>query len=175
MNISIKLYRALKLALLTLITATALVFAAPSEAEAGHTGFEFQGGFGYLISAGNSYTHHGINFTFSPGYRWDWIGVYIDQTLGGVFPHKRSYFIGSTIVNAKAFYNITAPLEIWGQVGIGAAYVEDYGLFGLKLGVGMSYAIRSNIAIGGDFTYTLGANDGTMHFICFSGHIRFMF
>lgn len=176
MNASTKTYHALRLALLALITASALIFAAPNEAKAGHTGFEFQGDMGYLIAATTHTTNHGLNFTFSPGYRWDWIGIYIDQTLGGVFPKRRSYFIGSTIVNAKAFYNITGPLEIWGQTGIGAAYIENHGLFGLKLGVGLSYAIHANVAIGGSFAYTLGANDdGTLHLVNFSGHVKFRF
>jgi len=172
----------LRLGLLTALLASFFVFASPNDAQAGN--FELHGGFGYLGVFNKGGDAHGISVTLSPGFRWDWIGVFLDQNLGGVFSsyddfygHRKynNLFVGSTIINAKFFYNL-GPAELWGQAGIGGAYVEKDGAFGLKLGIGLSVPLSSFLAIGGDFAYTLAAHRHyTNHFLTLSGHIRLSF
>ncbi|MCL2326208.1 MAG: hypothetical protein FWC40_06930 [Proteobacteria bacterium] len=165
----------LRLGLLTAFLATFFVFASPSDAQAAD--FELHGGFGYM-GLFNGPSSHGITVTLSPGLRWGWIGIYLDQNLGGVFHRHHHYststFVGSTILNAKFFLDL-GPAELWGQAGIGAAYIEDFGAFGLKLGAGVSVPLSSFMSLGLDLAYTLGANHGTFHLLALSGHIRLRF
>lgn len=179
MKIASRCSRLIKLVLLSLLATGMFIFAAPKEAQAqtdSFQGFEAHGGLGYIAMA-NSGALHGVNFTLSGGYRWGWIGAYLDQTLGGVFltvlGTTSGAFVGSTIVGAKYFYNLTQSLELWGQSGIGVVYFDGWAGFGLKLGGGLSYKITERILVGGDFTYTLGAGDGVTHLPALSLHLRF--
>lgn len=174
--------------LLSLLATSVLLLAAPTKAQAQASdtrGFEVHGGFGYMaavFSEDTSFTHHGINFTLSAGYRWGWIAAYVDQTLAGVFYNKDVYgasfsserFVGSTIVSAKYFFDVSDKIELWGQSGIGVTYLKNWTGFGLKLGAGAGYKITNRISIGGDFTYTLGVDDdGEIHLPAVSAHVRF--
>ena len=163
--------------LMALCFVTTFALAAPQEAD--DSEIEVGGDFGYVANVGGGNSHHGFGITLYGGYRFfDWLGVYLDQQLSGVWwkahpqssnipgvilePKTHSYFVGSTVVNARCFLP-TGPVELWGQIGMGAGYVEDWGAFDFKLGIGVQYPITNKIAIGGKFAYQVFANDGTTH------------
>jgi hypothetical protein len=151
--------------LMALCFVTTFALAAPQEAEAGD--WEVGGDFGFVTDVGG-YDAHGFGFTIYGGYRFlDWVGVYLDQQLSGVWwEHSEagSYFVGSTVVNARFFLPV-GPVELWGQIGMGAGYEGEWGAFDFKLGIGAQYPITNNIAIGGKFAYQVFANDGADHIL----------
>ena len=157
-------------AFMALCFVTTFALAAPQDAQA--EGFELGGDFSYVAEVYKGYDDgHGFAFTLTGGYRFlDWVGVYLDQQLGGSWYGKHDdegHFLGSTVVSAKFFYEVS-DLEIWGQFGVGAGYdsydagpaknVSD-GAFVLKLGAGVQYQIMNDLYLGGKFTYQLFAFD----------------
>lgn len=154
-------------ALMALCFVTAFALAAPQEAEAGE--FELGGDFGYVAQVAG-WDEHGFGFTLYGGYRFlDWVGVYLDQQLSGVWAENSDApgtFLGSTVVNARFFLPVSS-VELWGQIGMGAGYrayeEHSWGAFAFKLGLGAQFEVTNNIAIGGKFAYQVFANDGTNH------------
>lgn len=152
--------------LMALCFVTTFALAAPQEAEAGD--WEIGGDFGFVTEVAGP-DEHGFGFTIYGGYRFlDWVGVYLDQQLSGVWGNSEGpgLFVGSTVVNARFFLPV-GPVELWGQIGMGAGYTaideHSWGAFDFKLGIGAQFPITNNIAIGGKFAYQVFANDGTGH------------
>ncbi len=147
--------RKLCLALLTALFAACFALAPTQEAKAG--GFELEGQLGWASNLWSHGGNHGFHVVISPGYRIvDWFGIFLDQGLGGHFPHHNHYFVGQTMVNAKFFLPVN-PVELWGKVGLGAFYHASgnwhSGAFALKLGIGVTYDIKGPIGIGLNFDY----------------------
>lgn len=181
------------IALATLFFAFTLALSAPSNAQAGE--FEAGIGFGYAGWVGNDHDGYlydddfnGMTFSLEFGYRInDWLGIFIEQDLGGLFYKKHhadiDMFYGATVFEGKVFYAIKA-LEIFGKLGIGATYAADSedgydwdnGWFALRLGVGATYYIGSNWGIGLNFDYTPSFDDDYVsHFLKFQAHFIFRF
>lgn len=178
--------------LTALLLAATCFIAVPNEADA--AGFEFTGGFGYaaLPDPDSSLDYHGFAFTLGFGYRInDWVGVAIDQDLGGLFYNKHGYdidvFQGATMFEAKFYFPIVSSFEIGAKVGIGATYMADEGnddgWFAIRIGVNGTYFITSNVGIGLNFDYTPSfANDdhnghtsSTGHFLKLQAHLMYRF
>lgn len=98
-------------------------------------GFEFDVGLGYLVFISKwhldwfdsdshasdselSFVHSG-QLTLSAGYRWGWIGLYVDQTIAA----GQSFLAFSTTIGTKYFYKCTDNLELWGQTSIGGVFI----------------------------------------------------
>ncbi|MBQ9393915.1 MAG: outer membrane beta-barrel protein [Proteobacteria bacterium] len=156
---------------------------APTE-EASAQGFELDAGIGWMANTWYGAAQHGFEITISPGYRIvDWVGVYLDQGFGGLFPGGEGFFAGQTIFNAKFYYEL-GPGELWGKFGLGAFYTgshgESSGAFAFKIGIGYTADITEMIGIGGQFDYlpTMGGNGWASfctHVIEFQFHVRFKF
>lgn len=168
-------------AFLALLMATGLCLATPSNAEAG-TGFDIGAGIGWH----GAFHHkdvghfHGFSVRLAAGYRFkDWIGVYINQDLGGHWHgHHHGYFAGTTILSADFFLPFQ-DLTLIGLIGVGADYhnydLVENGAFALRLGIGAEYMIKPNFGIGANFDYTLGANDHAYHMTSALLHFRYSF
>lgn len=150
---------------------TAFSLATPEEAKAGE--IEAGADLGYVAQL-DILSSHGFGITVYGGYRiFDWMGVYVDQLLGGVWLEDyagiepEGIFVGSTVLNARFFMPINHSIELWGQIGIGAGYLavneaSDEG-FAFKAGVGAMYALTHNLSLGAKFAYQLFANRATAH------------
>ena len=136
--------------------------------------------------------NHGFYIVLSGGYRFlDWVGAYVDQALGGIFWEKHGSFSGHTIVNAKFFYQLNNNFEIWGKVGIGAAYTggahwDGWGMWGgwhgfaFKLGVGGTYNFSEHLGIGLNFDYipaiwSYWSHSYAIHNLDLCLHLRYRF
>lgn len=188
-----------KIALTALAASTVALFAfaTPSVAEAGQ--FEVGGGFGYLGEFGkNDHSMHGINFRLFGGYKFlDWVGVYLNQDLGGDFDSEGdthwSKFVGATIVSGDFFYPV-GPVKISSTVGIGAAYTgktttrvdghsetggHSAGAFAFRVGAGCYYMVNDALGVGLTFDYTFAAfktEDGdNRHFLNILAGVRYAF
>lgn len=153
--------------LTTLFLATACFIAAPSDAQAGN--FEVGGAFGYAAApdADSDYDLNGLSFSLHFGYKFlDWVGVAIEQDLGGLFYDKHGLdvdeFYGATIFEARFYAPLMDKLEFNGKFGIGATYLADSydgeswdtGWFAIRLGVGLTYYIMDSLGINLMFDYT---------------------
>ena len=170
--------------------ASIFTFAMPQQAEA-RGQIEFDGAFGYAGMFGK-YTndHNGFTFTLAGRYRaLDWLAIGVEQDLGGLFEDDNEDwhgFYGATIFGAKLFYT-HGNAELFGNLGIGAVYINmswhgpgaksewDNAWFGMRLGVGGTYYIQSNVGIGLNFDYTPSFDDDvTTHFLKLQLHLVFL-
>jgi len=155
---------------LTLLSALAFTFAAPSQASA--QSLEVGAAFGWIGNVGDYDDGHGIDLRLSFGYHInDYVAILLEQDLGGTWwgddndHNEWSIFEGSTIVAGKFIYPVQKSFDIWGKVGLGAHYIarhrhhDDWskGYFAFRIGVGLTYYFLDNLGAGLNFDYTLGA------------------
>ncbi len=177
------------MAMLSLFCASALFVAAPQTAQAGQV--EAGIGFGWMGDEDDDADDgNGPMFELQIGYRiYDWVGVYLDQDLGGIFWDRGrweddySYFQGATILNARFFVPVSV-IELQFKAGIGATYQakhddgEDWseGQFAIRLGIGAFYDITTSFGIGATFEYTPAIGDDYVkHFVSLEAQARFKF
>lgn len=118
---------------------------------------------------------HSGQLTLSAGYRWGWIGLYVDQTIAA----GQSFLAFSTTIGTKYFYKCTDNLELWGQTSIGGVFIFIFPHLAVKLATGLSYKVTDIMMIGADLTYLLGflpygGTDGISHSPSVSFHLRFL-
>ncbi|MBO4351615.1 MAG: outer membrane beta-barrel protein [Proteobacteria bacterium] len=189
-------------AIIVLLFALGLNMVTAGEAQA-RGQFEFDGGFGYVGRfEKNQDDFHGFAFSLALRYRIvDFVALGIEQDLGGMFQDDDSKyhngFYGATIFGAKFIYAIN-QIELFGNVGIGADYVDmehdahhnhhlgdpwhdahhewDDARFALRLGIGGTYMMQQNIGIGLNLDYTPSFKDDfVIHYLRLQLHLVFLF
>ncbi len=190
--------------LATVFAAFLAVFALVTPSTAKANGFEVMGAIGWHDEIPNDTPHadmNGFGVRLSAGYRFaDWIGVFVNQDLGGAFNHwdiggvrvRGSHFLGTTLVSANLFFP-TGPLETFALIGIGATYTGKWhehhhdhhadlgkgeGAFAFRVGIGATYMLPTNpkFGIGANFDYTTGAFEvDNEHIVDLMLHMRYKF
>ena len=121
----------------------------------------------------------GVGVTLSIGYRFMFMGVYLDQNLAGIFgeqnhDYEYSRFLGSTYVTFR-FFKTISMFEFEGGVGLGAMYMVSAhpdimldcdGLASSAASFAMKFTIGSTARFGGfgvgiHLDYELGINPQT--------------
>lgn len=186
---------------MALFMASACLFSAPKEADAGEV--EIMGAFGYaaLPDSDSKVDYNGLAFSVGVGYRFiSWVGVALEQDLGGLFYNKNhadiDCFYGATMFEVKFNIGLLGNLELSGKAGIGAVYVADSfdygdgkkrfdrGWFAIRVGVGLTYYLFGTVGLGLNFDYTpaIGnddddffVDDSTQHFLKLQAHVAIKF
>ncbi|MBO4350726.1 MAG: outer membrane beta-barrel protein [Proteobacteria bacterium] len=148
--------------------------AADAYADAVHEGFDARLGISALILAhsgpGAGDTMIGVNGTISLGYRFQrYIGVYVDQDLGGVWStsggddydeeSSGAFHGGSFAVVRGIFGAYYDDIEFSVGGGPGAMYGAGDGsdaCFAIRLTAGFAYYVTDSIGIGVGIDYNLG-------------------
>lgn len=161
-------------------------FANGAMAQNSNEGFDFRGGISADI-ARLSYVQEvvkrdderlvGFSANLSFGYRWKYVGFYLDQDFGGVwinysneiYRDGSSWFVGGTYVVARGIYPLLDNMQVDLGFGLGVMYTSgdqmrlDFGsdhkfpiLYNDDLDPSAAFALRLGLA----FTYYMYDNIG---------------
>jgi opacity protein-like surface antigen len=108
---------------------------------------------------------HSNNFRVSLGGNYFVTDVFAPG-LDVNYEHARGDFF-ALLPNLKAYWPLQTRLLPYAQVGVGFLHVPGANLFAFSLGPGLNYMLSSNVALGMQFKYELGAGDGTVHRVRF--------